>query len=110
VPDWFGINGRSVLEPMTDGSHYGPNSVDYGDYDSAVTNGLIEQALTAAPTATSQISELWHQVSQQSMKDAVFIPLVQAGVPILKSSNVMNPVYLPINEDYDITNVWLSNA
>jgi hypothetical protein len=35
---------------------------------------------------------------------------VQAGVPILKSSNVMNPVYLPINEDYDITNVWLSNA
>jgi hypothetical protein len=44
------------------------------------------------------------------MKDAAFIPLVQAGVPIFKSSNVMNPVYLPINEAYDITNVWLNNA
>jgi ABC-type transport system substrate-binding protein len=110
VPDWFGINGRAVLEPMTDGSHYGPNSVDYGDYNSLETDGLIEKALTQAPTATAQIADLWHQVSQQSMKDAVFIPLVQAGVPILKSSNVMNPVYLPINEDYDITNVWLSNA
>jgi hypothetical protein len=31
-------------------------------------------------------------------------------VPIFKSANVMNPVYLPINEAYDITNVWLSNA
>jgi ABC-type transport system substrate-binding protein len=110
VPDWFGINGRSVLEPMTDGSHYGPNSVDYGDYNSTVTDSLINEALTQAPADTAQISNLWHQVSEQSMKDAVFVPLVQAGVPILKSSNLMNPVYLPINEDYDITNVWLSNA
>ncbi len=110
VPDWFGINGRSVLEPMTDGSHYGPNSVDYGDYNSTVTDNLINEALTQAPADTTQITNLWHQVSQQSMKDAAFIPLVQAGVPILKSSNLMNPVYLPINEDYDITNVWLSNA
>jgi ABC-type transport system substrate-binding protein len=110
VPDWFGINGRSVLEPMTDGSHYGPNSVDYGDYNSTVTDNLIDEALTQAPADTTQISNLWHQVSEQSMKDAAFIPLVQAGVPILKSSNLMNPVYLPINEDYDITNVWLSNA
>jgi peptide/nickel transport system substrate-binding protein len=110
VPDWFGINGRSVLEPMTDGSHYGPNSVDYGDYNSTVTDNLINEALTQPPADTTQITNLWHQVSQQSMKDAAFIPLVQAGVPILKSSNLMNPVYLPINEDYDITNVWLSNA
>jgi peptide/nickel transport system substrate-binding protein len=110
VPDWFGINGRSVLEPMTDGSHYGPNSVDYGDYNSSVTDNLIQEALTQAPSATTQISDLWHQVSEQSMKDAAFIPLVQAGVPIFKSANVMNPVYLPINEAYDITNVWLNNA
>ena len=69
-----------------------------------------QEALTQAPSATAQISDLWHQVSQQSMKDAAFIPLVQAGVPIFKSSNVMNPVYLPINEAYDVTNLWLSNA
>jgi ABC-type transport system substrate-binding protein len=110
VPDWFGINGRSVLEPMTDGSHYGPNSVDYGDYNNPVTDNLIQKALTQPPSATTQISNLWHQVSVQSMKDSAFIPLVQAGVPIFKSSNLMNPVYLPINENYDVTNVWLSNG
>ena len=84
--------------------------MDYGDYNSTVTDNLIQEALTQAPAATAQISDLWHQASEQSMKDAAFIPLVQAGVPIFKSANVMNPVYLPINEAYDITNVWLNNA
>jgi peptide/nickel transport system substrate-binding protein len=110
VPDWFGTNGRSVLEPMTDGTNYGPNSVDYGDYNNTVTNNLVQQALTQPSTDTAQISDLWHQASEQSMKDAAFIPLVNAEVPLYKSSQVMNPVYLPINENYDITNVWLSNG
>ena len=56
VPDWFGINGRSVLEPMTNGTQYGPNSVDYGDYNSPVTNSLIQQALKQPPTATAKIT------------------------------------------------------
>ena len=107
VPDWFGINGRSVLEPMTDGPGYGPASVDYGDYNSPVTNNLVHEALTQPSTATAKISELWHQVSVQDMKDAAQIPLVTDNVPLLKSSQLMNPVYLPINENYDITNVWL---
>ena len=110
VPDWFGINGRSVLEPMTDGTHYGPNSVDYGDYDSPITNHLVQQALTQPVTHTAQISNLWHEASVQSMKDAAFIPLATVGVPLMKSARLMNPVYLPINENYDITNVWLSNG
>jgi peptide/nickel transport system substrate-binding protein len=110
VPDWFGINGRSVLEPMTDGKNYGPNSVDYGDYNSPVTENFVQQALTQPSTATAKISELWHEASEQTMKDAALIPLDIVNVPLLKSSQVMNPVYLPINENYDITNVWLSNG
>jgi ABC-type transport system substrate-binding protein len=109
VPDWFGINGRSVLEPMTNGTLYGPNSVDYGDYNSPVTNHLIGQALSQPSTANAKISALWHQASVQSMKDAAFIPLATVAVPLYKSSRLMNPVYLPINENYDITNVWLSH-
>jgi peptide/nickel transport system substrate-binding protein len=109
VPDWFGINGRSVLEPMTNGTQYGPNSVDYGDYNSPVTNHLIQQALAQPSTATAKISDLWHQASVQSMKDAAFIPLATVEVPLYKSTRLMNPVYLPINENYDITNVWLSH-
>ena len=110
VPDWFGVNGRSVLEPMTNGTQYGPNSVDYGDYNSPITNSLIQQALQQPSTATAKINELWHQASVQSMKDGAFIPLATVGVPLYKSTRLMNPVYLPINENYDITNVWLSNG
>jgi peptide/nickel transport system substrate-binding protein len=110
VPDWFGINGRSVLEPMTDGKNYGPNSVDYGDYNSPVTENFVQQALTQPSTATAKISELWHEASEQTMKDAALIPLDIVNVPLFKASQVMNPVYLPINENYDITNVWLSNG
>ena len=110
VPDWFGINGRSVLEPMTDGKNYGPNSVDYGDYNSPITENFVQQALTQPSTATAKIDELWHEASVQTMKDAALIPLDTVGVPLFKSSQLMNPVYLPINENYDITNVWLSNG
>ena len=46
----------------------------------------------------------------QSMKDAAFIPLATVAVPLYKSTRLQNPVYLPINENYDITNVWLSNG
>jgi peptide/nickel transport system substrate-binding protein len=108
VPDWFGINGRAVLAPMTDGSNYGPNSVDYGDYNSPVTNGLIKEALSQPSTASAKISDLWHQASVQAMKDAALIPLATVAVPLYKSTRLMNPVYLPINENYDITNVWLN--
>jgi peptide/nickel transport system substrate-binding protein len=66
--------------------------------------------LTQPSTATAKISELWHEASEQTMKDAALIPLDIVNVPLLKSSQVMNPVYLPINENYDITNVWLSNG
>jgi ABC-type transport system substrate-binding protein len=108
VPDWFGINGRAVLAPMTDGTNYGPNSVDYGDYNSPVTNQLIKQALSQPSTASAKISDLWHQASVQAMKDAALIPLATVAVPLYKSTRLMNPVYLPINENYDITNVWLN--
>lgn len=110
VPDWFGINGRAVLQPMTDGPNYGPNSVDYGDYNSPTTNSLVRQALALPVTQAAKVDDLWHQVSMQSMKDAAFIPLVTVDVPLYKSSRLMNPVYLPINQAYDVTNVWLKSA
>jgi peptide/nickel transport system substrate-binding protein len=109
VPDWFGNNGRAVLQPMTDGPNYGPNSVDYGDYNSPITNGLVEQALSLPSSEQAKVSDLWHQVSVQSMTDAAFIPLAIVDVPLYKSSRLMNTVYLPINENFDITNVWLKN-
>jgi ABC-type transport system substrate-binding protein len=110
TPDWFGVNGRAVLQPMTDGPNYGPNSVDYGDYNSPTTNALVQQALSLPSSEEAKVNDLWHQISMQSMNDAVFIPLASVDVPLYKSSRLMNTDYLPINENYDITNVWLKNG
>jgi hypothetical protein len=44
------------------------------------------------------------------MADAALIPLATVDVPLYKSSRLMNTVYLPINENFDITNVWLKNG
>ena len=84
VPDWFGINGRSVLEPMTDGTNYGPNSVDYGDYNSPVTDNLVQQALTQPSTDTAQISDLWHQASEQTHEGRGVHPARQRRRPALQ--------------------------
>jgi ABC-type transport system substrate-binding protein len=108
VPDWFGNNGRAVLQPMTDGTNYGPNSVDYGDYNSPVTNNLIKQALALPSSQATQVADLWHQASMQTMRDAALVPLVNTLVPLYKASRVQNAVYLPINQNFDITNVWLN--
>jgi peptide/nickel transport system substrate-binding protein len=108
VPDWFGINGRAVLQPMTDGPNYGPNSVDYGDYNSPITNSLVKQALGLPSSQATKVAGLWHQASVQTMRDAAVIPLVNVDVPLYKSSRLQNAVYLPINENFDITNVWLN--
>jgi peptide/nickel transport system substrate-binding protein len=95
---------------MTDGPNYGPNSVDYGDYNSPTTNALVAQALSLPVSEAAKVDDLWHQVSMQTMKDAAFIPLATVDVPLYKSSRLMNPVYLPINQAYDITNVWLKTG
>jgi peptide/nickel transport system substrate-binding protein len=93
---------------MTDGTNYGPNSVDYGDYNSPITNNLIEQALSLPSSQESQVANLWQQASLQTMRDAALVPLANVDVPLYKSSRLQNTVYLPINENFDITNVWLN--
>jgi ABC-type transport system substrate-binding protein len=110
VPDWFGDNGRSVLEPMTDGPHYGPETVDYADYNSPVVNKLVAKALSLPASDEAQVAAAWNQVSMQTEKDSPYIPLVSQNVPLFTSSRVMNAVYLPINENFDITNIWLKGA
>jgi peptide/nickel transport system substrate-binding protein len=47
VPDWYGNNGRAIVEPLFDGRTYGPNSVNYGDYNNPAVNALIDKALAA---------------------------------------------------------------
>ena len=106
VPDWYGNNGRAVIEPLFDGRNYGPNSVDYGDYNNPDVNALIDKALAAPDQATA--ATYWHQADMQIMKDAAIVPFQTQKTALFRSTRVHNAIFLPFSQAYDLTQVWLS--
>jgi ABC-type transport system substrate-binding protein len=106
VADWYGNNGRSFIAVLFDGRKYGPNTVDYGDYNSPVVNALIDKAESAPDASTA--ATYWHQADEQIMKDAAFIPFETQKVPAFHSSRVKNALWSPFAQSYDITNLWLN--
>ena len=59
IPDWFGNNGRTVVQALFQGPNCVINTVNYGCYDNAKVNSLITTAeaassLSAAGTAGSR--------------------------------------------------------
>lgn len=108
VPDWYGNNGRTMIQPLFDGRTYGPNTTDYGDYNSTAVNADIDAALAASTPAAA--ATLWHQADMQIMKDAAVVPILAQKTPTFHSSRVENFLFLPSSQNGDITNVWLKGA
>ena len=106
VPDWYGDNGRAIIEPLFDGRNYGPNSVDYGDYDNPAVDALIDKALAAPDQNTA--ATYWHQADVQIMKDAAIVPFQTQKTALFRSSRVRNAIFLPFSQNYDLTQIWLS--
>ena len=48
IPDWFGNNGRSVIQALFQGPNCVVNTVNYGCYTSANVNSLITKAEAAS--------------------------------------------------------------
>jgi peptide/nickel transport system substrate-binding protein len=113
VPDWFGNNGRTVIQALFEGPDCVINTVNYGCYDSSTVNGLINSAETASSLTAAGTD--WHQADQDIMSDAVIVPLFDQGFPNYASSRVRGvgyptAIFTPnIGED-DITNLWLTNG
>lgn len=107
VPDWYGpTNGRSMIQPLFDGRTYGPNSVDYGDYNNPKVNALIDKALQAS--SAQQASSYWSQAGDMIMKDLPIVPFRTEKTAVFHSSKVHNAIYLLGTGNYDWTNLWLS--
>jgi ABC-type transport system substrate-binding protein len=104
IPDWFGNNGRSVIQPLF--TSPGPGSSDYGGYDSPVTNGLVDQALSAKSPA--QAASLWRQTNAQLMKDAATVPVEIQKFTVYHSSKVQGCLFWFYDLNCDPTNVWLT--
>jgi peptide/nickel transport system substrate-binding protein len=113
IPDWFGNNGRTIIQALFQGPNCVVNTVNYGCYDNSTVNSLITKA--EAATSTTAAGNDWHQADEQIMKDAVIVPIQSQNFPLYASSRVKEAgaataVFSPTIGDPDITNVWLSNG
>jgi peptide/nickel transport system substrate-binding protein len=107
-PDWYGNNGRTVIEALFDGRNIGPNSVNYGGYNNPEVNGLIDQALAAATEQESY--DFWSQAATRIIEDAGMVPLVQYKQVTYHSSRVRNCIFSLLSLNCDVTQLWLAGA
>jgi len=103
IPDWFGNNGRSVIQPLF--TNPAPGSSDFGGYNSPATNGFVDKALTA--TSPAQAATYWRKANAQLMKDAATVPLEIQKWAVFHSSKVQNCIFYFLSLNCDTTQVWL---
>jgi peptide/nickel transport system substrate-binding protein len=118
IPDWFGNNGRTVVQALFQGPNCVINTVNYGCYDNASLNSLITQAEGA--TSLSAAGSFWHQADMQVMSDAAIVPVMNQNFPAYSSSRVRGiasngqtyptAIFEPNIGAPDITALWLANG
>jgi peptide/nickel transport system substrate-binding protein len=118
IPDWFGNNGRTVIQALFQGPNCVINTVNYGCYDNANVNSLIGQAEGA--TTLSDAGNLWHQADMQIMSDAAIAPIMNQNFPNYSSSRVKGiasngqtyptSIFQPNIGAPDITALYLNNG
>ncbi|MFT4008547.1 MAG: ABC transporter substrate-binding protein [Nocardioidaceae bacterium] len=104
--DWYGNAALSYFQPLFAGKPaFPPNGSNFGLYDSAKTNQLIEQAAQASDEESAAI---WAEADKQVMADAAFYPLTSPKTANYHASQVHNAVGMDVYQNFDPTNVWLS--
>jgi peptide/nickel transport system substrate-binding protein len=105
VPDWYGNNGRTSIVPLFDGRLLAANTPNYGLYDDADTNQLIDRALQAL--TDTEAAEYWHRADRKVMADAPIVPLLAQRYPVYRADRVRNARYLPAIQAFEYSQVWL---
>jgi peptide/nickel transport system substrate-binding protein len=103
IPDWFGNNGRSIVQPLF--TNPGLGSTDWGGYDNPTENALVEKALTARTPA--QANKLWAAAQTFVMKDAGYVPINVQKWPIYHSARLQGCNFFWYTLSCDVTNVWI---
>ena len=109
-PDWFGNNGRTLIQPLF-GSTCTLGTVNAGCYHSSAVDALIAQALKTASPATA--GPLWHQANLDVMNDAAIVPLISQQIPLYASSRVHSAAagtasFSTLLQGWDFTKIWLN--
>jgi peptide/nickel transport system substrate-binding protein len=97
----------SFFKPLFFGeASFPPVGNNFGLYVSAEANELIRQA-TVAETE-DEAAQLWAAADRQVIADAVFFPIANPLDVNYHAEQVRNAVYIPAFQNFDPTNVWLS--
>jgi peptide/nickel transport system substrate-binding protein len=108
-PDWYGNAALSYFGPLFNGkAAFPPVGSNYGFYDNAKTDSLIEKASTSTDLQTSL--QAWADADRQVMADAAFFPITDPKQALYHAKQVNNAVYIPGIQGFDATNVWLSSG
>jgi peptide/nickel transport system substrate-binding protein len=117
IPDWFGNNGRTIIQALFQGPNCVLNTVNYGCYDNPTVNSLITKAEAATSLAAAGAD--WHAADVQIMKDAAIVPMMSQTFPTIASKRVRSvlpngssyqtAMFSPNIGDPDIANVWLAS-
>ena len=117
-PDWWGNNGRTIVQALFQGPNCVINTVNYGCYNNATVNSLITTAETA--TSPSATATAWQQADHQIMSDAAIAPIMSQNFPMYSSKRVRgtsssgttypSALFAPNIGAPDITNVWLAGS
>jgi peptide/nickel transport system substrate-binding protein len=109
-PDWYGNGTLTWFLPLfsSPGGYPSSGGSNFGLFSDPTVNSLIKQAL--AQTDEAQADTYWAQADQAVMKAAAFYPITDPIEPAVHASYVHNAVYIPIMQQFDAANVWLSNS
>ena len=118
IPDWYGNNGRTIVQALFQGPNCVVNTVNYGCYDSPKVNSLITQA--EAATSLSAAGTAWQKADAQIMSDAAIAPIMDQGFPQYSSARVrgigsdgatyQSAIFAPNIGAPDITALWLAGG
>jgi peptide/nickel transport system substrate-binding protein len=107
-PDWYGDGALTFFNPLYSCAAVVPAGSNYTYYCNPANDALIQQALKAPSTAAA--AQIWAQLDENLTNAAVTYQITQDNQPNYHSSFVHNAVYVPGLQNFDPTNVWLSNG
>jgi peptide/nickel transport system substrate-binding protein len=109
TPDWFGNNGRVVVQPLFQ-TNDAQGTTNYGGYSNPEVDALIERALQEPDL--DRADELWHRIDERIMQDLPIVPILSFAAMTSRyhGKRVRNAVHVPQIEFFDITNIWLDAA
>jgi peptide/nickel transport system substrate-binding protein len=109
-PDWYGNSAVSFFNPLysSPGGFPANGGSNFGYFSNPTVNSLISQALNQATEAQADV--YWAKADQAVMSAAAIYPITDDNEFAVHAAYVHNAVYIPVTQQFDAANVWLSTS